>query len=181
LAFILIPLVFVILSLVAPKGTVKYVGIAGGVASLFFTIAQVVQFDPSSYHTMLNPEYTLPFGLTFEMGYDGIGLLMVALTNVMVPLILLSNFNKPESEDRLFNVMALFMQMGLIGVFTAMDGIMFYIFWEITLIPIFIIAYVYGSGERKKTLMKFFIYTFVGSLAMLLSLIAIGSYASDYS
>lgn len=181
MAFILIPLVFVILSLVAPKGTVKYVGIAGGVASLFFTIAQVVQFDPSSYHTMLNPEYTLPFGLTFEMGYDGIGLLMVALTNVMVPLILLSNFNKPESEDRLFNVMALFMQMGLIGVFTAMDGIMFYIFWEITLIPIFIIAYVYGSGERKKTLMKFFIYTFVGSLAMLLSLIAIGSYASDYS
>lgn len=153
---------FVLLSLIAPKGTVKYVGIAGAVASLFLTIAQVVQFNPSSYHTILNPAYTMPFGLTFEMGFDGIGLLMVMLTNVIVPLILLSNFNKAESEDRLFNAMTLFMQFGLIGVFTAMDGIMFYIFWELTLIPIFVIAYVYGSGERKKTLMKFFIYTFVG-------------------
>jgi NADH-quinone oxidoreductase subunit M len=172
---------FVLLSLIAPKGTVKYVGIAGAVASLFLTIAQVVQFNPSSYHTILNPAYTMPFGLTFEMGFDGIGLLMVMLTNVIVPLILLSNFNKAESEDRLFNAMTLFMQFGLIGVFTAMDGIMFYIFWELTLIPIFVIAYVYGSGERKKTLMKFFIYTFVGSLAMLLSLIAIGAYAEDFS
>ena len=170
-----------LLSLIAPKGTVKYVGIAGAVASLFFTIAQVVQFNPTSYVTMLNPEYTLPFGLTFEMGYDGIGLLMVALTNVMIPLILLSNFNKAESESRLFNTMTLFMQMGLIGVFTAMDGIMFYIFWELTLIPIFLISWWYGAPERKQVLVKFFIYTFVGSLAMLLSLMALGTYATDFS
>jgi NADH-quinone oxidoreductase subunit M len=77
--------------------------------------------------------------------------------------------------------MVMLMQFGLLGVFTAMDGIMFYIFWELTLIPIFLIALWYGADDRKKALIKFFIYTFVGSLAMLLSLMALGTYAKDFS
>jgi NADH-quinone oxidoreductase subunit M len=77
--------------------------------------------------------------------------------------------------------MTMLMQFGLVGVFTAMDGIMFYIFWELTLIPIFLIALWFGAPERKKALIKFFIYTFVGSLAMLLSLMALGTYTKDFS
>ena len=69
--------------------------------------------------------------------------------------------------------MLFLMQAALLGVFVSLDGLLFYIFWEITLIPIFVIALVFGAPERKAILTKFFIYTFVGSLAMLGSLMAI--------
>jgi NADH-quinone oxidoreductase subunit M len=104
---------------------------------------------------------------------------MVVLTNVITTLILLSNLNREIAHNRAFNALVMLMQFGLLGVFTAADGIMFYIFWELTLVPIFLISYWFGSADRKKPLMKFFIYTFVGSLAMLLSLMALGTYSSS--
>jgi NADH-quinone oxidoreductase subunit M len=73
------------------------------------------------------------------------------------------------------------MEFGLIGVFTALDGLLFYVFWELTLIPIFLIALWYGTEDRKPVLIKFFIYTFIGSLAMLISLIALGNLSRDFS
>jgi NADH-quinone oxidoreductase subunit M len=107
------------------------------------------------------------------MGYDGISLIMVVLTNVITLLILLSNFNKELASNKMFTAMVFLMQVALLGVFTSMDGLMFYIFWEITLIPVFLIALWFGAPGRKQALVKFFIYTFVGSLAMLLALMAI--------
>jgi NADH-quinone oxidoreductase subunit M len=73
----------------------------------------------------------------------------------------------------MFTAMVFFMQVALLGVFTSMDGLLFYIFWEVTLIPVFLIALWFGAPGRKPALVKFFIYTFVGSLAMLLALMAI--------
>lgn len=176
-----IPLIFALVAAIAPKNVVRYVGLTGAVASLVATIIRAASFSPASVVSVFDPNYILPFGLTFKMGYDGIGLFMVILVNVMVTVILLSNLNQKTASERSFNSMVLLMQFGLLGVFTAMDGIMFYIFWELTLIPIFLIALWYGAEDRKKSLIKFFIYTFVGSLAMLLSLMALGTYAKDFS
>jgi NADH-quinone oxidoreductase subunit M len=159
----------------------RYIGLIGALTTLAATIARVVSFSPETTVSLFDPNIITSFGLTFKMGYDGMSLFMVLLTNVMVPIILLSNLNRPIADERSFNGMTLFMQFALIGVFTAMDGIMFYIFWEITLIPIFLIALWYGAPERKAVLTKFFIYTFVGSLAMLLSLMALGTYTTDFS
>lgn len=177
----IIPLIFAILTAVAPKNVMRYIGLIGALTTLAATIARVVSFSPETTVSLFDPNIITSFGLTFKMGYDGMSLFMVLLTNVMVPIILLSNLNRPIADERSFNGMTLFMQFALIGVFTAMDGIMFYIFWEITLIPIFLIALWYGAPERKAVLTKFFIYTFVGSLAMLLSLMALGTYTTDFS
>lgn len=177
----IIPLIFAILTAVAPKNVMRYIGLIGALTTLAATIARVVSFSPETTVSLFDPNIITSFGLTFKMGYDGMSLFMVLLTNVMVPIILLSNLNRPIADERSFNGMSLFMQFALIGVFTAMDGIMFYIFWEITLIPIFLIALWYGAPERKAVLTKFFIYTFVGSLAMLLSLMALGTYTTDFS
>lgn len=177
----IIPLIFAILTAVAPKNVMRYIGLIGALTTLAATIARVVSFSPETTVSLFDPNIITSFGLTFKMGYDGMSLFMVLLTNVMVPIILLSNLNRPIADERSFNGMTLFMQFALIGVFTAMDGIMFYIFWEITLIPIFLIALWYGAPERKAVLTKFFIYTFVGSLAMLLSLMALGTNTTDFS
>jgi NADH-quinone oxidoreductase subunit M len=115
------------------------------------------------------------------MGLDGLAIFMVLITNVIVPLILLSNYDGPLASNKLFTSMVFLMQMGLLGLFASMDGFMFYIFWEITLIPIFLIALWFGEDERRKALMKFFLYTFIGSLAMLLSLMYIKNNAASFS
>ena len=176
-----LPLVFALIALVAPKSKVNYVGLIGAVVSMVVSFIHVAFFSPDQYLSLFAPDFMLTFGLTFKMGYDGIGLFMVVLTNVITTLILLSNLNREIAHNRAFNALVLLMQFGLLGVFTAMDGIMFYIFWELTLVPIFLISYWFGSADRKKPLMKFFIYTFVGSLAMLLSFMALGTYSSSFA
>lgn len=178
-----LPLLFVALIAFAPKNVVKYVGLMGAGATLLLSLKLIGSFNPEMTYMLVDWYIPNNFGLTFKMGYDGIGFFMVLLTGLITTLILLANINRTLADDRAFNAMVMLMQFGLIGVFTAQDGIMFYIFWEITLIPIFLIAYWYGSPDRKPALVKFFIYTFIGSLAMLLSLMALGSHpkATDFS
>jgi NADH-quinone oxidoreductase subunit M len=177
----IIPLVFALVAAISPKNLVKYIGLAGAVASLVATLAKAVVFQSGSTVLVYDPELVTSFGMTFKMGYDGMGLFMVLLTNALVPIILLSNLNRSVANERGFNAMVLLMQFALVGVFTALDGILFYVFWELTLVPIFLIALWYGATDSKKSLIKFFIYTFVGSLAMLLSLMALGTQAADFS
>lgn len=179
---LLIPFIAAFALLVTPNSLVRYVGLVATLITLGATLLRAVAYFPSdAYVSIFDPGFATSFGLTYQMGYDGISLLMVVLVNVITPLILLSNFNRDLASNRLFTSMVLFMQVGLLGVFTAFDGMMFYIFWEITLIPVFLIALWFGAAERKKALVKFFIYTFVGSLAMLLSLITLNVYAENFS
>lgn len=177
----IIPLLFAFVTAISPKNVVKYVGLVGALTSLGITLFHVASFSPENSVSLFDPEFTTSFGLTFQMGYDGMGLFMVLLTNIMIPIILLSNLNRSVANERSFIAMVLLMQFGLVGVFTAMDGIMFYVFWELTLIPIFLIALWFGVPGSRNVLVKFFIYTFVGSLAMLLSLMALGTQADNFS
>ena len=87
----------------------------------------------------------LPFGANFAVSMDGISFLMVLLTTLLMPLIVLASF-KGDYSNRFYSLMFL-MQMALIGVFTAMDGFLFYIFWELALIPIYFICLIWG-GEN---------------------------------
>lgn len=173
LGILLLPLVFSILTLVVPKNFIKAYSIAGalivlgGVGSLF------CGFDPRMAIPMLFQDWLKDYGITLQFGYDSISLMMLLLASGLVFLILLSNFKRDLAENKSFVAMVFLMLFGLFGVFTAFDGLWFYIFWEITLIPIFLISWWFGAPDRKPALMKFFIYTFVGSLAMLGSLLAL--------
>lgn len=115
--------------------------------------------------------YDMPWfssGIHFTLGIDGFTGLMLLLTNILAPIII---FSIQRENQRSLLPLILFMQAALNGVFMAKDGLMFYIFWELALIPIYFICLLYSSKDAFKTTIKFFIYTFIGSLAMLASLI----------
>lgn len=172
LLFIL-PVFFALSVLIIPKSGVRAYGIIGSLAVLGVVIACMMQYNNDGTIQLFTSNKEWLPGITLSFGYDGISLLMLLLTAVLVPLILVSNLKNELAENRLFTSMVFFMQLGLIGVFISMDGLWFYVFWEITLIPIFLISWWFGAPERKAALMKFFIYTFVGSIAMLAALIGI--------
>ncbi|MEP7171636.1 MAG: NADH-quinone oxidoreductase subunit M, partial [Bacteroidota bacterium] len=110
-------------------------------------------------------------GIHFKTGMDGISFLLVQLTNFLVPLIILSSFNREIKNSRAFYSLIFLMQFALNGVFTALDGFLFYIFWELALIPIYFICWLWGGKDSVRITLKFFIYTLSGSLLMLIGLI----------
>src|SRR5688572_822040 len=109
-------------------------------------------------------------GIDFSLGLDGISMLLVLLTTGLVPFIILSS-QQSQLKSANFYALMLFMQMALIGVFTALDGFLFYVFWEMALIPIYFICLVWGGEKKGEITFKFFIYTLTGSLLMLVALL----------
>lgn len=101
---------------------------------------------------------------------DAVSLIMIMLTTLLVPVIIAST-DKKEQRTHNFYALILLMQMALIGVFTASEMILFYIFWELALIPIFFITALWGGENRKKISVKFLIYTVVGSFVMLIAIL----------
>jgi NADH-quinone oxidoreductase subunit M len=110
-------------------------------------------------------------GIRFSFGMDGLSLLLVLLTAVLVPFIILSTFNRKNSFPPSFYALILMMQAALVGVFSTTDAFLFYVFWELALIPIYFICAIWGGENRIRITIKFFIYTMLGSLFMLASLI----------
>ncbi|MBC7556928.1 MAG: NADH-quinone oxidoreductase subunit M [Chryseobacterium sp.] len=131
-------------------------------------------------------EINLPFSQIIDsrlhFGIDGLSMIMVILTNILVPLIILSSFNEKRCYSNKFYGLILLMQFGLLGVFTSLDGLVFYGFWEITLIPIWFICGLWGQEDQKlKFTTKFFIFTFVGSLFMLAGLIFVYDHSNSFA
>lgn len=108
----------------------------------------------------------------FALHGDGLSLAMVLLTTSLTPLIIYSSFGTIIKNAKTFYALLMFMSFAMAGTFLAADGFLYYIFWELALIPIYFIALVWGSGSReelRKAVVKFFIYTFAGSLFMLVA------------
>lgn len=182
---LLIPILFALVALVVPGKLQRPFALIGSLIAVGAALCAYGRFNPAAVYQSITPtclsEYIAPFGLTFQMGYDGVSLVMVLLTTIITFLILLSNYqNAAIASEKRFNAMVFLMQFALLGVFLANDGMLFYIFWELSLLPVFLLFFWYGAPERRKALMTFFIYTFVGSLAMLFSLIYIKSFAPSF-
>lgn len=110
-------------------------------------------------------------GIRLSAGIDGISVLLVLLTGLLVPFIILSTFNRSYKQPSTFYALILFMQAALMGVFTARDGFLFYFFFEAALIPIYFLAAMWGGENRVAVTFKFFVYTIFGSLFMLVALV----------
>jgi NADH-quinone oxidoreductase subunit M len=152
-------------------------------AAVSFKLHGASQFD-------LNHTWIPSAGINFHVGIDGLSLLLVLLTTFLVPIILLTAFKHDYRNPSAFYALVLFMQTGLIGVFTSLDAFLFYFFWEVALIPIYFLAGVWGQSERRiQITFKFFLYTIVGSLFMLAGFVylylqtgpAVGSLAAHSS
>jgi NADH-quinone oxidoreductase subunit M len=117
----------------------------------------------------------------FNLQIDGLSLVLLALTNFLVPIIILAGFGATTSNNRTFYALILFMQAALNGVFMAIDGFLYYIFWEMALIPIYFIAMLWGADESRRITFKFFVYTLAGSLFMLLAFIFLYLKGGDFT
>lgn len=128
---------------------------------------------------VLNCTWVESLGIKFAVSIDGLSLLMVLLTTFLVPLIILSSFKTTYERPNAFYGLILMMQGALVGVFTANDGFLFYVFWELALIPIYFICLLWGGENRGRITFKFFIYTLFGSLFMLIGLIFLYSHTGE--
>jgi NADH-quinone oxidoreductase subunit M len=139
---------------------------------LIISLIMLSGFNPANgFQFLQNISWISTLGISYKVGIDGISLLLVLLTTFLVPVIILSSLNKTYSNPGLFYSLILIMQFALVGVFSALDGFLFYVFWELALIPIYLICLMWGGKERLKITLKFFIYTLAGSLLMLVALI----------
>jgi NADH-quinone oxidoreductase subunit M len=146
--------------------------LTAAIIELAISLVVVTLFDSSeSAQFVVNVPWIQSLGINFYMGIDGISLLLVMLTTVLTPLIVLSSFKNHYENASSFYGLVLFMEMALVGVFCALDGFLFYIFWEMALIPIYFICLRWGGVNRGPVTLKFFIYTLAGSLIMLVGLI----------
>jgi NADH-quinone oxidoreductase subunit M len=170
---IIFPLILalIIFSLTSVKW-IKILALAGSLAEFVISLWGVYLYvTQCRCNLLLTLGWMEQFGVTLRFGMDGISLLMVLLTTFLLPLILLSSFKHDYKKPSAFYGLVLLMEAAFIGVFTTYDGLVFYIFWELALIPAYFITAVWGGKERIRITFKFFIYTFTGSLFMLVALI----------
>ncbi|MDH7514537.1 MAG: NADH-quinone oxidoreductase subunit M [Bacteroidota bacterium] len=124
----------------------------------------------------------IPWVSSLELGYrvgvDGFSLLLVLLTALLTPIVLVSSWKSIAVRVPMWNFLILIMETGMIGVFCALDTFLFYVFWEVILIPMYFIIGVWGGEKRVYAALKFFIFTMAGSLLMLVAILWLGWYAS---
>jgi NADH-quinone oxidoreductase subunit M len=120
-------------------------------------------------------------GSSFSIQLDGMGQLLCLLTAISFPLIFITTWDRVYKNAHNFFALMLLSQAGLMGVFLAMDALLFYFFWELALIPVYFLSSIWGAERRIAATFKFFIYTFVGSLLMLIGLIYLQSLTPDRS
>jgi NADH-quinone oxidoreductase subunit M len=168
---IFIPLLAAIIILIAGRSA----RIAAVILSLFplaVTAYLYANFTPdATVQYLVDLPWIPQFGIHFKAGVDGISMILLILTNLLIPIIILASFRQEVKNQHAFYALIFFMQSGLLLVFTALDGFLFYVGWEAALIPIYFICAIWGGENRIRVNLKFFIYTMAGSLIMLLAII----------
>jgi NADH-quinone oxidoreductase subunit M len=172
LALILLPVVAAIVTLITSGDTAKRLAFGAAIVELALAVYVFATFVPDATSQFgFDYPWIGSLGIRFSAGIDGISLLLVLLTTFLVPFIVLSTFDRTYERPGTFYALMLFMQAALVGVFTARDGFLFYLFFEAALIPIYFLAAMWGGANRIPVTFKFFIYTIFGSLFMLLALV----------
>src|SRR5450432_936199 len=156
--------------------SVKAWALFSSLATLAVSVISLCYSDVTKhteYFLYNNVSYVwLPYlGSSFTVGLDGMGHLLTFLTAFTYPLIFAATYKTTYKNSNAFYGLMLLMQAGLMGVFVAMDALVFYFFWELALIPAYFICSKWGGEKRIQATFKFFIYTFAGSLLMLIGII----------
>ena len=131
----------------------------------------LAQFDPKNTGFQMVEEAEWIMGLKYKMGVDGISVLFVMLTTFMMPLVIAASWGV-KTRVKEYMIAFLFLETLMLGVFMALDLVLFYLFFEAGLIPMFLIIGIWGGAERIYASFKFFLYTFLGSVLMLVAMVA---------
>lgn len=181
LLLILIPLISGIATFFLTKG--KQAKMGAFLASILTLAVSVCGLLWISQNSLLQfkADWLPGLGSTFSLRLDGMGQLLCLLTAFSFPLIFSITWHHEYKSPHQFYALMLLSQAGLMGVFLAMDALVFYFFWELALIPVYFLCSIWGGEKRIAATFKFFIYTFVGSLLMLTGLIYLQSQTADKS
>lgn len=161
---------------------IRYFGL--GVSVIAFLVSLVIYFNfdsgNSSFQFVHKFKWIENLNIHYFVGIDGMSLLLLVLTTFLTPLTLISSWSSISKKVKEFTYFMLLLELGMLGVFISLDLFLFYIFWELMLIPMYFIIGIWGGQERIYAAIKFFIYTMAGSLVMLVAIIWLALHASNY-
>jgi NADH-quinone oxidoreductase subunit M len=172
-ALVLLPLAGTVPILLGHERTAKRTALVITGLEFLLSVGLWWSFDPSEGGMQLvsSAAWIPRWGINYQVGIDGISLFMVLLTTLMMPLSVLASWSSITSRERAFYALMLTLLTGLVGVFIALDLFVFYVFFEIMLIPMYFIIGMWGGANRLYAAIKFFIYTMAGSLLMLVAIV----------
>src|SRR5947209_6725998 len=169
------PLVGLLVLLFIPSSNVRAVKLWANVAALLgflVSIPLAVNFDHTKDYQFVERASWIPsIGATYHLGIDGLGLLLVMLTTVIGVLAILSSWNAIHDRLKEYYAFFLLLQTGMLGVFMALDFLLFFVFWGTVLVPMYFIIAIWGGQRRSYAAIKFMVYTLIGSVLMLLGIL----------
>ena len=180
---LLIPLVGGVLLLFfgnKKENLIRYFGLFVSIVTFLISLVIYFSFDLNnpSFQFIHRFEWIENLHISYIVGVDGLSLLLVLLTTFLTPLTLISSWSSIQKKVKEFTFFMLMLEVGMLGVFVSLDLFLFYIFWEAMLIPMYFIIGIWGGDNRIYASVKFFLYTFFGSLLMLVAIIWLAVYAS---
>ncbi len=175
---IAIPAVTGVLLLLTPGGAVgvqRLVALLGSIVTLAVAVQVWSGFDPASAGMQFVEQapWISAIGATYHVGIDGLSLLLVLLTAFLTPLALLGTSWSITARLKSYLAFFLLLEAAMIGVFVAQDLLLFYVFWEAMLIPMYFLIGIWGGGRRVYAAIKFFLYTMAGSVLMLVAILVL--------
>jgi NADH-quinone oxidoreductase subunit M len=177
-ALLALPLVGLVVLLVIP-GTAKNAmrlwanAVLLGGFGLALPLWQAFDRSASGYQFVDRVPWIPTLGAQFLLGIDGISLLLVLLTSLLGPIAALASWNAIEERTKEFYAMLLLLQFGMLGLFLALDLLLFFVFFEVVLVPMYFLIGIWGGERRLYAAIKFFLYTLAGSVVLLLGIIAL--------
>src|SRR5215831_16590611 len=143
-------------------------------AGFLVSLPLVFQFDRTKDFQFVEQASWVPtLGASYHLGIDGLGLLLVMLTTLLGFLAILSSWNAIQERLKEYYALFLLLQTAMLGVFMALDFLLFFVFWETVLVPMYFIIAIWGGPRRTYAAMKFIIYTLIGSVLMLLGILTL--------
>src|SRR6266516_4361957 len=176
------PALAALVVMVAPARWAKHVALAASLVEFAISAPLWWTFAPAGgFQFILDASWIPSWGIRYTVGVDGISLFMVLLTTFLVPLSVLGSYAYITTRERGFYALMLVLTTGMIGFFVSLDLFLFYVMWEVMLIPMYFIIGVWGGDNRLYAAIKFFIYTFLGSLLMLGAILVLYLHAGQAS
>nr|MDQ3044742.1 NADH-quinone oxidoreductase subunit M [Chloroflexota bacterium] len=155
------------------RETSRLVALLAAVASFVASLVMLFAFERNAEFQFTERREWLPgLGVSYFLGVDGIAVLLIALTTLLSLIAVIWSWDTVATRTREYYIALLLLETGMLGVFMALDLFIFYIFWELMLIPMALLIGIWGSSNRVYAAVKFFLYTLFGSLLMLVAIVA---------
>jgi NADH-quinone oxidoreductase subunit M len=169
-----LPLLGAIVVAILPSTTTRPVALGFALVTFVLSLFVLIGYlpDRAGFQFVETYEWIPVFGIQYKVGADGLSVALVVLTTLLTWIAMLASFRPIQTRIKEYMISFLVLEVGMIGVFVALDTFLFYIFWEIVLVPMYLIIGIWGGANRIYATIKFVLYTLVGSLLMLVAILA---------